>query len=83
MNTNVGESLQCYSCVSSLPASTPVDAQHALKSILYSAYNLPPVSKSCANSEDIEFITVLQSECSSSDHCMKISVKEQGKITFY
>ncbi|KHN85315.1 hypothetical protein Tcan_00119 [Toxocara canis] len=80
ISSSSATALQCYSCVSSLPASTPIDAQHALKTILYSAYNLPPVSRSCADSEDTYFKTVSQTDCPPGDHCMKISVKEQGLI---
>ncbi|VDK57603.1 unnamed protein product [Anisakis simplex] len=70
--------LQCYSCVSQLPASTPANAQHALKAILYSAYHIPAVSKWCADSSGLNFKTVPDRECSYGDACLKISVRKQG-----
>ncbi|MCP9261579.1 hypothetical protein DINM_004930 [Dirofilaria immitis] len=38
---------------------------------------VPPVDRSCANSEDVEFKTIKQVNCSSNDQCIKITVRQK------
>lgn len=73
------DTFKCYHCASILPESTASDARYALRSILYSAYNLPPVNKYCGDAQDIQFKTITQIECSSNDQCIKIFVRQEGE----
>lgn len=72
------QAFRCYSCASTLPANTSSEAKLAFKTILYSNYAVPPVSKFCFDSNDVEFQTVPRVFCSSDDQCVKITVSEKG-----
>lgn len=72
------EAFHCYNCASNLPSNISKDAQRAFKTVLYSTFMIPPVDKSCLNSEDIEFKTVKQINCSQDDQCIKITVRQKG-----
>ncbi|GMR36889.1 hypothetical protein PMAYCL1PPCAC_07084, partial [Pristionchus mayeri] len=64
--------LICYHCISPLSSDIPLEAQHTLKSLLYSAYNVPPVHQLCGVEDDPEFRSLDSIPCS--DSCMKILI---------
>lgn len=72
------EAFYCYNCASTLPSNISKDAQRAFKTILYSTFMVPPVDRLCINSDDNEFRTVKQINCSSDDQCVKITVRQKG-----
>ncbi|CAG9534747.1 unnamed protein product [Cercopithifilaria johnstoni] len=72
------EALHCYNCASTLPSNISTDAQRAFKTILYSTFMVPPVDKSCINSDDVEFRTVKQINCSPDDQCVKITIRRKN-----
>ncbi|KAL3994215.1 putative integral membrane protein [Acanthocheilonema viteae] len=71
------EAFHCYNCASTLPSNISKDAQRAFKTILYSTFMVPPVDRSCVNSDDVEFRTVKQINCSPDDQCIKITVRQK------
>ncbi|EFO26809.2 hypothetical protein LOAG_01680 [Loa loa] len=71
------EAFHCYNCASSLPSNISKDAQRAFKTVLYSTFMVPPVDRSCINSEDVEFKSVKQINCSPDDQCIKITVRQK------
>ncbi|KAK6103156.1 putative integral membrane protein [Brugia pahangi] len=73
-----GEALYCYNCASNLPSNISKDAQRAFKTVLYSTFMVPPVDKSCINSEDVAFRTVKQIDCLPDDQCVKITVRQKN-----
>lgn len=72
------EAFHCYNCASMLPSNISKDAQRAFKTILYSTFMVPPVDRLCMSSDDVEFTTVRQINCSSEDQCIKITVRQKG-----